>query len=180
MCPEAAARTASPATMNAAPAPIHVHAGCANHKYAAANANPRGTRPRVAMRDQLATDAPQEVSRRADHFVSADFQQSRVRVAMVRESCLALRMPQGNRVATERASADRVGGSIQADCGNVLRAGQMQWTGVAADENSRAPGQSDQLTHAALDHESIAVARIHHRLCQTFLAGSGVDQCLQV
>src|SRR5215471_15249510 len=99
---------------------------------------------------------------------------------MVRESCLALGMPQRKGVGPERAGADRVGRSIQADRGNVLRAGQVQRTGVAADEKPRAPGQRDQLTNAALDYESIAVARIHHRLCQTFLAWSGVDQRLQV
>src|SRR5215831_11242743 len=171
MCPEAAARTASPATTNTLPAAIHDHAGRANHKYAAANANPRGTRARVAIRDQLSTGASQEMAGRADHFLGTDLQQSRVRLAMMRKRGLTFGMPQSDRVAPEGTGADGIGWPVQADCWNALRAGQVQRAGVAADEYPRAAGECNQLTDAALDYEGMPRTRIDHGLRQTFFPG---------
>jgi hypothetical protein len=57
MCPDAIARTAKPMSEHDAPSVMDAQLGTANQKYAPANANPRGTRNRVAIldQDQLAT-----------------------------------------------------------------------------------------------------------------------------
>src|SRR5262249_12478609 len=109
MCPEAAARIASPAATSTPPAAIHAQAGCASHRYAMAKTKPKGTRARVAIRDQLGTAASQKMPRSANHFLGADLQQSRVGFAVVRKGRLAFRMAESNRAGAKWAGADRIG-----------------------------------------------------------------------
>src|SRR3954452_21306254 len=96
MCPEARARTRTPTAAIANPAPKEVHVGRANQKYAAAKIKPRGTRDRVAIRDQLGMAASQQVASGRNNFVSGNLQQTGFSFSMMRKRGLALRMPQCN------------------------------------------------------------------------------------
>src|SRR5438270_13880484 len=93
MCPEARARTRTPTAAIANPAPKEIQVGRANQKYAAAKIKPRGTRDRVAIRDQLGMAASQQVASGGDNFFGRNLQQSGFSFSMVREGRLALRMP---------------------------------------------------------------------------------------
>src|SRR5438270_2923582 len=109
MCPEARARTRTPTAATANPAPSEIHVGRANQKYAAAKIKPRGTRDRVAIRDQLGMAASQQVASGGNHFVSRNLQQSGFSFSMMRKRGLAFRMPQCNHPDAIRAGSPRIG-----------------------------------------------------------------------
>src|SRR5262245_57581438 len=180
MCPAAAARTASPAITKPQPAAIHIRAGRANHKYAAAKTKPRGTRNRVAILPQLGMGASQEVADRANDLIGPDLQQSLIRVAVMRERCDAFRVPQRNRPVAKGAGADGIGGPEQANDGDAQGRGQMHWPGVAAKSNASAACESDQLPDRAAHRKCISAAGLDHRSAESFFAGPNVDQRFQV
>src|SRR4051812_18737255 len=105
MCPEARARMRTPRAATAKPAPREIHVGRANQKYAAAKRKPKGTRDRVATRDQLGIAASQQMAGGGDHFFCGNLQQSGFNFSMVRKRGLAFRMPQRNHLGAKRARA---------------------------------------------------------------------------
>src|SRR5207302_5147473 len=107
MCPEARARTRTPTAATVKPAPSEIHVGQANQKYAAAKIKPRGTRERVAIRDQLGMAASQQVASGRNHFVSRNLQQPGFSFSMMRECGLAFRMPQCNHARAVRPGPSR-------------------------------------------------------------------------
>src|SRR6185503_4072454 len=113
MCPEARARTRTPTAATAKPAPREIHVGRANQKYAAAKIKPRGTRDRVAIRDQLGMAASQQVASGGNHFVGGNLQQPGFNFSMVRKCSLAFRMPKRNHPGAERAGAPGIGRTVQ-------------------------------------------------------------------
>src|SRR5438270_1304911 len=118
MCPEARARTRTPTAATANPAPSEIHVGRANQKYAAAKIKPRGTRERVAIRDQLGMAASQQVASGRNHFVSRNLQQPGFSFSMMRKRGFALRMAQSNHAGAVRPSPPRIGSPIQTDDGD--------------------------------------------------------------
>src|ERR1700739_4942587 len=112
MCPEASARMRTPRAATAKPVPREIHVGRANQKYVAAKRKPRGTRDRVATRDQLGIAASQQVAGGGNPLSCGNLQQSGFNCSMVRKRGLAFRMPQRNYPGAKRASSFWIGGAI--------------------------------------------------------------------
>src|SRR3954462_12307041 len=144
MCPEARARTRTPTAAIANPAPKEVHVGRANLKYAAAKIKPRGTRDRVAIRDQLGMATSQQVASSGDNFFGGNLQQSRFSFTMGRKRGLTFRVPQRNHPGAKWAGASGIGSPVQTDDGNFQRSRKVQRPGISAYQNARATRERNQ------------------------------------
>src|SRR5579859_2757142 len=131
MCPEARARMTTPMAAMAKPAPSEIQVGRANQKYAAAKRKPRGTRDRVATRDQLGMAASQQVASSGDHFFGGNLQQSGFSFTMVRKRGLAFRMPQRNHSGAKRAGTSRNGRPIQTHNGDFQSSRKVKWSCIS-------------------------------------------------
>src|SRR5712671_6874944 len=121
----------TPTVSTANPAPSEVHVGRANQKYPAAKTNPRGTRDRVATRDQLGIAASQQMASRGNSLFCGNLQQSRFGFTMVRKRGFAFRMPQRNRLCAEWPGPAGVRGSEQTDHRYFQCSRQVQRSGIS-------------------------------------------------
>src|SRR5690242_5481450 len=113
MCPEASARTRIPTAAIAKPPDKDAHVGRANQRYAAANTKPRGTRERVATRDQLGMGCSQQVARRRDDLFRRDLHQAGFRLSMMGKCSFAFRMAQRDDLGAERPGSRWIGWTVE-------------------------------------------------------------------
>src|SRR5579859_1480711 len=180
MCPEASARTRIPTAAMAKPPNSDGHVGRANQRYAAANTKPRGTRERVATRDQLGMARSQQMAGRGDDFFRRDLHQAGFRFSMMGKSSFALRMAQRDGCGAERPGARRIGWAVETHHRNVQRRRKMQRAGITADEDAGPARERNQLPNGAPQLECIAAACRHNRAGQFGFLRRGVYQGLDV
>src|SRR5258708_4528866 len=161
MWPEARARKMTSTVSTANPDPSEVHVGRANQKYPAAKTNPRGTRDRVATRDQLGIAASQQVASRGNDLFRRNLQQAGFGFTVMRKRGLAFRMPQRNRLCAERPSAGGIGRSKQTDNRNFQRRRQMKRSGISADNDARTAYECNELSDSATQLKCVAAAGLN-------------------
>src|SRR5581483_10159483 len=195
MWPAAAARNTTPRSASAPPIAMESAVGRASHKYTAANANPSGTRTRLAMPDQLRTRASvsgEQLLGGRNDVGGSDREQAGVAAVTVRVGSHALAAAQNNAARSVRAVARGIGGTKNRHHGNTQRCRQVHRAGVAAEEQAGAAGKGDQVGqrgHAICwVRQSLAFQvgggqrlRSAATLCsdrgrQCLLAGSKIDQ----
>src|SRR5579859_1525199 len=174
MCPEASARTRIPTAAMAKPPNSDGHVGRANQRYAAANTKPRGTRERVATRDQLGMARSQQMAGRGDDFFRRDLHQAGFRFSMMGKSSFALRMAQRDGFGGEGPGARRIGGAVETHNRNVQGCREMQGAGITTDEDTGTARKRDKLPDGATQLKCVAAACRHYRAGQLGFLRRGV------
>src|SRR5581483_9381110 len=143
-----------------------------------AKANPRGTRMRRAVLDQLGTDLLEYVESGGNHVVGSDLEHSNIRPTLARMGCRTSWIAQHDAARVKRTIASGSGGPEDRHDRNAQGRGQVERAGIAADEERGPLSQGDQFTQRAGDGMSRSAAVPLHFPGELFFARSVVDQRL--
>src|ERR1700730_1563505 len=144
-----------------------------------AKAKPSGTRTRRAMADQLAMTLPQQLPGGSNYLPRADFKQAIIGPKYMAVISGAGGAAQHDTASTERTVARRISRPEDPDHWNPKRRRKMHGAGIAADEQTGATSERDQLGKRTSKWFGRAAAGSFHGTGEVFFSWTKIDQRFQ-